>query len=55
MDGKPDKWALVYYPIISNYDQTKIYAEPRALMQNIDKDGFWSKEVPLRYLKQLIR
>lgn len=50
MDGKSESWALVYYPIRSNYDETEIYAEPRALMQNIDKKGFWYKEVPLRYL-----
>ena len=50
MDGKPDRWKLVYYPITSNYKGTEIYAEPRALMQNIDRDGFWHKEVPLRYL-----
>lgn len=50
MDDKPDKWVIVYYPIISNYKMTEIYAEPRALVQNIDKGGFWHKEVPLRYL-----
>jgi len=53
MDGKPDRWALVYYPINSNYDCSDIYSEPRALMQNIDKEGFWNKEVPLRYLNPI--
>lgn len=28
----------------------EVYDEPRALVQNIDKPGFWWKEVPLRYL-----
>ena len=51
MDGALDRWILVYYPIRSNYNETEIYYEPRALMQNIDKPGFWHKEVPLRYLE----
>lgn len=50
MDGKKDKWKLVYYPIFQDGRTQDFYNEPRALMQNIDKDGFWSKEVPLRYL-----
>lgn len=54
MDGKPDKWKIVYFPIGSNYRETEIYAEPRALVQNIDKPGFWHKEVPLRYLDEII-
>ena len=53
MDGKSDRWSLVYFPILSNYDESDIYNEPRALMQNIDKKGFWSKEVPLRYLEPI--
>jgi len=53
MDNKSDKWVIVYYPIKSNYDLSEIYAEPRALVQNIDKEGFWHKEVPLRYLNKL--
>ncbi len=52
MDGKPDKWKIVYYPIFQCGKSQKYYKEPRALMQNIDKKGFWSKEVPLRYLNQ---
>lgn len=50
MDGKPDKWKIVYYPIFQDGKTNEYYDEPRALMQNIDKEGFWSKEVPLRYL-----
>lgn len=50
MDGLPDKWRLVYYPIFENGKTRETYEEPRALMQNIDRSGFWSKEVPLRYL-----
>lgn len=53
MDGKPDKWILVYYPIFQDGRTQEFYDEPRALMQNIDMEGFWSKEVPLRYLKKL--
>jgi hypothetical protein len=51
MDGKKDRWVLVYYPIFQDGKTQESYDEPRALMQNIDKSGFWSKEVPLRYLK----
>lgn len=50
MDGKKDKWKIVYYPIFQDGKTQEYYDEPRALMQNIDKDGFWNKEVPLRYL-----
>jgi hypothetical protein len=50
MDGLPDKWILVYYPIFKNGKTNELYKEPRALMQNIDKTGVWTKEVPLRYL-----
>lgn len=50
MDGKKDRWILVYYPIFQDGKTNEFYAEPRALMQNIDKRGFWSKEVPLRYI-----
>ena len=51
MDELPDKWILVYYPIFQHGKTNEIYNEPRALMQNIDKEGVWTKEVPLRYLK----
>ena len=50
MDGKKDRWQLVYYPIKECGKTGEKYNEPRALMQNIDKKGFWFKEVPLRYL-----
>ena len=51
MDGKPDKWKIVYYPLFQDGKTQEYYDEPRALVQNIDKKGFWSKEVPLRYLQ----
>lgn len=50
MDGKFERWRLVYYPIFSDGKTNEEYVEPRALMQNIEQKGFWSKEVPLRYL-----
>jgi len=50
MDGKKENWAIVYYPIFQNGETNEYYEEPRALLQNMDKPGFWSKEVPLRYL-----
>lgn len=53
MDAKPDKWKIIYYPIFQDGKTNGFYDEPRALMQNIDKDGFWSKEVPLRYLTKI--
>jgi hypothetical protein len=53
MDGLEDHWALVYYPIFQDGKTQEYYSEPRALMQNTNKPGFWSKEVPLRYLNKL--
>lgn len=53
MDGKPDRWVIVYYPLNECGKTGEVYDEPRALMQNIDKEGFWWKETPLRYLKEL--
>ena len=50
MDGGTDLWQLVYYPLNECGKTKEVYDEPRALMQNIDKSGFWHKEVPLRYL-----
>ena len=50
MDGLPDRWEIVYYPLSECGKTGKKYDEPRALVQNIDKPGFWWKEVPLRYL-----
>ena len=51
MDGKREQWKIVYYPIFTDGKTNEEYSEPRALMQNIEKKGFWSKEVPLRYLQ----
>ena len=51
MDGKKDRWKIVYYPIFQDGKTQEHYNEPRALVQNIDKGGFWNKEVPLRYLE----
>ena len=51
MDDKSERWRLVYYPIFSDGKTNEEYSEPRALMQNIEKKGFWSKEVPLRYIE----
>ena len=50
MDDKPDAWQIVYYPIFQDGKTQEYYDEPRALVQNVDKEGFWHKEVPLRYL-----
>jgi len=50
MDGLPDRWKIIYYPLFENNRTKEIYTEPRALMENIDKQGFWRKETPLRYL-----
>lgn len=50
MDGKPDLWKIVYYPIFECGKTGEVYSEPRALVENIEKKGFWNKEVPLRYL-----
>jgi hypothetical protein len=52
IDGKKDRWVIAYYPIFQDGKTQEYYDEPRALIQNIDKGGFWNKEVPLRYLKQ---
>ena len=50
MDSKLDNWEIVYYPIFQDGKTQQYYKEPRALVRNLDKDGFWHKEVPLRYL-----
>ena len=49
MDGK-GRWELVYYPLFENGKTGEVYNEPRALMHDLNKEGFWSKEVHLRYL-----
>ena len=51
MDGKPDLWKIAYYPIFEDGKTGDAYEEPRALVENTYKPGFWSKEVPLRYLE----
>ena len=53
IEGKEGVWVLVYYPILLDGYKGKPYNEPRALMQNIDKDGFWCNKVPLRYIKEI--
>lgn len=50
MNDSPDLWELVYYPIFQDGKTQEYYKEPRALMRNVNKKGFWHKEVPLRYL-----
>lgn len=50
MDGKPDLWKIAYYPIFECGKTGEEYNEPRALMEKVGVEGFWSKEVPLRYL-----
>lgn len=50
MDGKYDRWRIAYYPIFEDGKTGEVYNEPRALVENIEKEGFWHKEVPLRYL-----
>jgi len=53
MHGDKGRWVIVYYPIFQDGKTQGFYDEPRALMQNIDKPGFWSKEVPLRYISKI--
>ena len=50
MDSKPTLWSIVYYPIFEDGKTGEVYPEPRALVEDQNKKGFWSKEVPLRYL-----
>lgn len=51
MDGEPDLWKIAYYPLFSDRKTGEVYKEPRALVENTNKPGFWNKKVPLRYLK----
>lgn len=53
LDGK-GHWQLVYGPIHENYDGTDVYDEPRYLFQDMNKPGFWSKEVPMRYTQEQV-
>jgi len=52
MDGKPDKWRVVYYPLIECGKTGEKFDEPRALVEKVGATGFWHKEVPLRYLSE---
>ncbi len=51
IDGKSGTWILVYYPIYLDGYKGEPYDEPRGLFQNIEKEGFWYNEMPLRYVK----
>ena len=48
IDGK-GKWELVYGPILSNYDGSDVYEEPRYLFKDLTRKGCWTKEIPIRY------
>lgn len=50
MDGKPDLWKIVYYPITENGKTKEQYDEPRALIEKPIQGGIDFREVPLRYL-----
>ena len=54
MDGLPDLWKIAYYPLTECGKTGEVYEEPRALMEKIGAKGFWSKEVPLRYLTKKV-
>jgi len=53
MDGLPDIWKIAYYPLNECGKTGEVYDEPRALMEKVGSKGFWSKEVPLRYLTEI--
>lgn len=53
VEGKSGTWIIVYYPIFSNGYKGEEYDEARALIQNLDKPGFWHNEMPLRYLTEI--
>mgnify|MGYP003403469034 CR=1 FL=1 len=54
MDGKPDIWKIVYYPIFEDGKTNEPYKEPRALIERPavfnGEQGIDFREVPLRYL-----
>ena len=50
MDGKPDLWKIVYYPIFENGKTGEVYKEPRALIEKSIIGGTDFREIPLRYL-----
>jgi hypothetical protein len=57
MDGKPNKWKIVYYPIFEDGKTNEVYVEPRALVETPihgklgEQIGTDFREVPLRYLQ----
>lgn len=51
MDGRPEKWKLVYYPIFENGKNGEIYNEPRCLVEKPINGGIDYREIPLRYLE----
>ena len=55
MDGKPDKWKIVYYPIFENGKTKEFYDEPRALVEKPMIGGIDFREVPLRYLSKCLK
>ncbi len=52
MDGKPDPWKIVYYPIFEDGKNGEQYVEPRALVEKPITGGTDFREVPLRYLSK---
>lgn len=52
MDGMPDLWKIVYYPIFEDGKTGKSYNEPRALVEKPIPNGVDFREVPLRYLSR---
>lgn len=54
MDGKPELWKVIYYPIRENGKTNELYKEPRALVERNIKNGFDLREIPLRYLTKII-
>jgi len=52
VDGK-GLWQLFYYPTFMCNKTKEVYNEPRAIMRNLNKEGMWTKEIPLRYLEKI--
>lgn len=55
MDGKPDKWKIVYYPIFEDGKTNEKYNESRALVEKPIVGGTDFREIPLRYLTKFIK
>ena len=53
MDGKQDRWKIVYYPIFEDGRTAEAYDEPRALVEKPIRGGIDFREVPLRYLTRV--